>query len=122
MLQSLTDADFEENTMGWEVDEFGVKRRSIVTHFALPTPFLHSISNIKAKFVDVLLADESMKHAVIETKILFEGIPGGSCSAVMRQCLSSTTNGMAEYIVTADIKAPEKSWFKGTQGMVGLGY
>lgn len=81
--------------------------------FAMPTPFLQASSCVKANFVDTLQIDEPSKHAMIETEIRFEGIPGGCCSMLLRQCLSETSGGKAEFSVSAEIRAPENSWFKG---------
>lgn len=106
-------AELEGNSSLWSTVEFGMKRRSMAAKFALPTPFLQASSYVKANFVDTLQIDEPLKHAMIETEIKFEGIPGGCCSMLLRQCLSETSGGKAEFSVSAEIKAPENSWFKG---------
>jgi hypothetical protein len=103
----------EGSSSQWVVDEFGVKRRSLEAKFALPTPFVQASSYVRANFVDTLQIDEPSKHAMIETEIKFEGIPGGCCSMQLRQCLSETSGGKADFSVSAEIKAPDNSWFKG---------
>ena len=95
----------------WSIDEFGVRRRSLVVQFGLPTPILKSTALVKANFIDTILTDQISRLLVMETRIIFEGIPGGSCSASIRQCLVNI-NGRSQLSVSCEVLAPENSWLK----------
>lgn len=96
----------------WLTDEFGVRRRKVLVEFALPTPLLKTSALVKANFIDTVLTDQ-LGRLVVETQVIFDGIPGGSCSASLRQCLvENRKTAETEFTVSCDVMAPEHSWLK----------
>lgn len=96
----------------WEADEFGVRKRTVVGQFPLPSLGLRDNSTIKATFMDTVLLEQPGLRFVVETTVYFDGIPGGCCSMLLRQCLHQGRSDVAEYAVTAEVRPPENSWFK----------
>ena len=96
----------------WESDEFGVRKRTVVGQFPLPSLGLRDNATIKATFMDTVLLEQPGMRFVVESNIYFDGIPGGCCSMLLRQCLHQGKLGVAEYSVTAEVRPPENSWFK----------